>query len=44
MYVPTLFFADDGLLMATEVQEMEQIIPVLMEAAERAGMKTNIEN
>ena len=42
-YIPTLFCADDGMLMATRVREIEQMIEVLMEVAEVAGLKINVE-
>ena len=38
IYVPALFQADDGMLMATSVREMERMIKVLVEVAGRSGL------
>ena len=43
IYVPALFYADDGMLMATSVREMERMIEVLMEMVVRYGLCINID-
>ena len=42
VYVPALFYADDGMLIATSVGEMEKMIEVLVEVAARSGLRINI--
>ena len=42
IYVPALFHADDGMLMATSVGEMERMIEVLVEVVGRYGSCINI--
>ena len=42
IYVPALFYADDGMLMATSMEEMERMIEVLVEVALRSGLCINI--
>ena len=42
IYVPGLFYADDGMLMATSVREMERMIEVLVEVVGRSGLCINI--
>ena len=43
VYVPALFYADDGMLIATSVGEMEKMIEVLVEVAARSGLRINID-
>ena len=42
--MPALFYAGDGMLMATSVREMERMIEVLVEVAGRSGLCINISN
>ena len=41
--LPTLFYADDGLLLARSVKEAEKIIVILEEEAAKYGLKINKE-
>ena len=40
-YIPALFFADDGLLLANTQKQAKQLLDVMRSAAERCGVKMN---
>ena len=40
-YIPALFFADDGLLMANSQMQAKQLLDVMRDAAGRCGLKMN---
>ena len=40
-YIPALFFADDGLLMANSQKQAEQLLDVMRDAAGRCGLGMN---
>ena len=41
VYMPVIFFADDGVLLANSVREMEKMIDLLIEETAKIGMKVN---
>ena len=41
IYMPVVFFADDGVLLANSVREMERMIDVLVEETAKIGMMVN---
>ena len=40
-YIPTLFFADDGLLLANSLEEIVKMIKLLNEESSRLGLSIN---
>ena len=40
-YIPALFFADDGLLLANSIRQAEQLFCVMRKAAEGCGLEIN---
>ena len=40
-YIPALYFADDGLLLAESIRDMERLIDVTIEASRKCGLGIN---
>ena len=43
LYIPTLFFADDGLLITTSLGAMEVLIDLMIHVARKSGLEINLE-